>query len=97
MDMFIFALVFLIFVCFILHLYTRQVEQQIKDPQYRVLQQIFLIVYLLALSGDWVQGPHIYALYESYGIQKHEIEILFIAGFGSSMLFGTIIASLADK
>jgi hypothetical protein len=36
-------------------------------------------------------------LYESYGIQKHEIEVLFIAGFGSSMVLGTIVASLADK
>lgn len=51
----------------------------------------------LILAGDWLQGPHVYALYESYGIAKHEIEILFIAGFGSSMIFGTIVASLADK
>ncbi|CAF4097350.1 unnamed protein product, partial [Rotaria sp. Silwood2] len=97
MDMFLFALGCLIFICFILHLYTRQVQQQIKDPHHRAFQQVFLFVYLLALAGDWLQGPHVYALYESYGIQKHEIEILFIAGFGSSMLFGTIVASLADK
>ncbi|CAF1269948.1 unnamed protein product [Rotaria sordida] len=97
MDIFLFALGFLIFICFILHLYTRQVQQQIKDPHHRIFQQVFLFVYLLALAGDWLQGPHVYALYESYGIQKHEIEILFIAGFGSSMLFGTIVASLSDK
>jgi hypothetical protein len=30
-------------------------------------------------------------------MDKHEIEILFIAGFGSSMLFGTIVGSVADK
>ncbi len=53
--------------------------------------------YFLISAGDWLQGPHVYALYESYGIKKHEIEILFIAGFGSSMVFGTIVASLADK
>lgn len=28
---------------------------------------------------------------------KHEIELLFIAGFGSSLLFGTFIGSFADK
>ena len=54
-------------------------------------------VCLFLLAGDWLQGPHVYALYESYGIGKHEIEVLFIAGFGSSMVFGTIVASLADK
>jgi hypothetical protein len=47
--------------------------------------------------GDWLQGPHVYALYESYSMTKHDIELLFIAGFGSSMLFGTIIGSVADK
>ncbi len=47
--------------------------------------------------GDWLQGPHVYALYQSYNMTKHEIEILFIAGFGSSMLFGTIVGSFADK
>ena len=46
---------------------------------------------MLAMLGDWLQGPHVYVLYESYNMTKHEIEILFIAGFGSSMLFGTII------
>ncbi len=46
--MFIFALGFLILACFILHLYTRQVQQQSKDPNYRSFQQVYLIVYLLA-------------------------------------------------
>jgi hypothetical protein len=53
--------------------------------------------YTLTLAGDWLQGPHVYTLYERYVIEKHEVEILFIAGFGSSMIFGTIVASLADK
>jgi hypothetical protein len=97
MDMFVAALIFLIIACIIIHFYTRQVQQQVKDSNYRSFQQTYLIVYLLAAAGDWLQGPHVYALYESYGIEKHEIEILFIAGFGSSMIFGTIAASLADK
>lgn len=28
---------------------------------------------------------------------KHEIELLFVAGFGSSLLFGTVVGSIADK
>lgn len=69
-------------------------------------------------AGDWLQGPHVYALYESYGMTKvrktalmvcltlvpkdliafqHQIEILFIAGFGSSVCFGTFVGSVADK
>lgn len=97
MDMFITALVVLIVACIGIHLYTRQVQQQIKDINYRQFQRSYLFVYLLAIAGDWLQGPHVYALYESYHLSKHEIEVLFIAGFGSSMIFGTIVASLADK
>jgi len=48
-------------------------------------------------AGDWLQGPHVYALYDSYGMTTHQIEVLFVAGFGSSMIVGTIVGSFADK
>ncbi|GJR83134.1 molybdate-anion transporter-like protein [Tanacetum coccineum] len=48
-------------------------------------------------AGDWLQGPYVYYLYTTYGYGKGDIGQLFIAGFGSSMLFGTIVGSLADK
>jgi hypothetical protein len=48
-------------------------------------------------GGDWLQGPYVYALYEHYGYTVKDIGRLFIAGFGSSMIFGTIVGSLADK
>ena len=50
-----------------------------------------------AIAGDWLQGPYVYYLYSQYGFEKGDIGQLFIAGFGSSMLFGTIVGSLADK
>ncbi|KAK6011433.1 hypothetical protein OSTOST_23478, partial [Ostertagia ostertagi] len=56
-----------------------------------------LYEYVMLSAGDWLQGPHVYALYQSYGMSKHQIELLFIAGFGSSLLFGTVIGSFADK
>lgn len=43
------------------------------------------------------QGPYIYALYEHYGYGVGEIGQLFIAGFASSMVFGTIVGALADS
>ncbi|XP_013604039.1 PREDICTED: molybdate-anion transporter-like isoform X2 [Brassica oleracea var. oleracea] len=49
------------------------------------------------MAGDWLQGPYVYYLYSTYGFGKRDIGQLFIAGFGSSMLFGTIVGSLADK
>lgn len=47
-------------------------------------------------AGDWLQGPYIYALYEHYGYRVGEIGRFFIAGFGSSMIFGTVVGALAD-
>ena len=44
-----------------------------------------------------MQGPYVYALYDFYGMDTRQIELLFVAGFGSSMLFGTIVGSCADK
>lgn len=60
-------------------------------------QRVYLVVYLLAMAGDWLQGPHVYALYDSYGMSSHQIEVLFVAGFGSSMIFGTVVGSFADR
>lgn len=48
-------------------------------------------------AGDWLQGPHVYRLYDFYGFDMGQIGKLFIAGFGSSMVFGTVVGALADK
>ena len=52
MDMFVFALGFLILACILIHLYTRQVQQPVKDSNYRSFQQNYLIVYLLAVGKN---------------------------------------------
>jgi hypothetical protein len=48
-------------------------------------------------ASDWLQGPYVYALYDSYGLTNHDIERLFVVGYASSMLFGTVVGSIADK
>jgi hypothetical protein len=48
-------------------------------------------------AGDWLQGPYIYHLYEHYGYGVRDIGRLFIVGFASSAVFGTIVGALADK
>ena len=49
----------------------------------------YLSVYLLAAMSDWLQGPYVYALYSAYGYAQRDIAVLFVAGFGSSMIFGS--------
>lgn len=98
MSFFVVSFWFLVVVCGAFYLYTRSAVQVfIKDHSFYTFQRTYIIVYLLAMAGDWLQGPHVYALYESYGMTIHQIELLFVAGFGSSMLFGTFIGSFADK
>ncbi|WCJ32443.1 Major facilitator superfamily protein [Euphorbia peplus] len=67
------------------------------SPAFNSFKNNYLLVYSLMMAGDWLQGPYVYFLYSQYGFSKGEIGQLFIAGFGSSMLFGTIVGSLADK
>lgn len=56
----------------------------------------YMLIYLVVMASDWLQGPYIYVLYESYGFDIDTIAILFIAGFSSSMVFGSFIGSLSD-
>lgn len=64
--------------------------------QHRSLLHRYLLVYLLATLSDWLQGPYVYALYDAYGYSQHAIAVLFVAGFGSSMVFGSFIGGMAD-
>ncbi|KAJ8301979.1 hypothetical protein KUTeg_020966 [Tegillarca granosa] len=84
-------------ICAILFLYTRTKLSTVTDVGFKQFQRVYLTVYVMAMAGDWLQGPHVYALYESYGMSTSDIETLFIAGFGSSMLFGTVVGSFADR
>jgi len=38
----------------------------------------------------------VYALYSDYGYSQKDIAILFVAGFGSSMVFGSFVGGMAD-
>lgn len=68
----------------------------LKSDPVAVFHRSYLIVYFLAVCSDWLQGPYVYALYSRYGFSNGEIGQLFVAGFGSSMLLGTIVGSFAD-
>ena len=58
-----------------------QFDSAQKENAYKSLLVRYLIVYLLAALSDWMQGPYVYELYSSYGFSKHDIAVLFVAGF----------------
>ena len=60
-------------------------------------QRRFLLIYVLMMAADWLQGPYVYRLYSYYGFSRKDNGILFIAGFGSSLVFGTWAGPVADR
>lgn len=99
MDIYFACLLFSLFVVAGLQYgsYKSSTVSSNKNNALNSFQKTYLLVYALAFFGDWLQGPYVYALYSSYGFKNHDIAILFVAGFGSSMVFGTFVGSLADK
>ncbi|EDQ91247.1 uncharacterized protein MONBRDRAFT_15140, partial [Monosiga brevicollis MX1] len=57
----------------------------------------YLLIYSMLVAADWVQGPYMYRLYQAYGFTLAQNGQLFIAGFASSMVFGTVAGTLADR
>ncbi|KAJ4711818.1 Molybdate-anion transporter, Major facilitator superfamily domain protein [Melia azedarach] len=93
---------FVVFACLAAVVSVMELSKSDKDrvntsSAFNAFKNNYLVVYSLMMAGDWLQGPYVYYLYSQYGFGKGDIGQLFIAGFGSSMLFGTIVGSLADK
>ncbi|KAH7387716.1 hypothetical protein KP509_16G037800 [Ceratopteris richardii] len=72
-------------------------DRIVTSEVFSAFKNNYLLVYCLMMAGDWLQGPYVYYLYTQYGFNKGDIGRLFIAGFGSSMIFGTCVGSLGDK
>jgi MFS family permease len=90
----------------VLYVFRQAYAKQLTDDEtktasvtihFKNFQKTYLVVFIIMMAADWLQGPYVYSLYKHYGYSQQEIGILFIAGFGSSLVFGTIVGSLADK
>lgn len=77
--------------------YAKKTKPAVENLQFEVLQKKYLTAYYLATFSDWLQGPYVYKVYSDYGYEEEEIAVLYIAGFASSSLFGTVVGHLADK
>jgi len=54
----------------------------------------YILVYLVIMLADWMQGTHMYTLYLSYNVN---ISALFLTGFLSGALFAPFLGSAVDK
>eukprot|EP00933_Yihiella_yeosuensis_P022008 TRINITY_DN17323_c1_g1_i1.p1 TRINITY_DN17323_c1_g1~~TRINITY_DN17323_c1_g1_i1.p1 ORF type:complete len:449 (+),score=82.67 TRINITY_DN17323_c1_g1_i1:76-1422(+) len=61
--------------------------------EFRKFQRQYLVVYTIIMGADWLQGTNMYTLYQSYDV---DISSLFITGFTSSAIFGTIVGMYVD-
>ncbi|KAH7478918.1 Molybdate-anion transporter [Phytophthora ramorum] len=64
------------------------------DEAFAHFQREYLLVYGLVMFADWLQGTHMYSLYQSYGMN---VGALFLTGFLSSVVFGNFVGLLVDK
>ncbi|RUS14178.1 hypothetical protein BC937DRAFT_94225 [Endogone sp. FLAS-F59071] len=64
---------------------------------FKTFQYNYLLVYLIIMTSDWLQGPYLYKLYQSYGYEMFDIAFLFMTGFVSSAIFGTVMGGVADS
>lgn len=76
---------------------ARPSTKETPPPGFTAFQTTYLSVWVLCVAADWLQGPYVYALYSDYGFKTHEIAQLFVAGFGSSLIFGCIVGCVADR
>lgn len=68
-----------------------------KEGELEIAQELrwkYIVVYLIIMYADWLQGVNMYSLYQSYNV---DVGTLFTTGFASSCLFGTFIGSFADQ
>ena len=71
-------------------------EDETLLKEFNTFQKWYVVIFLVVMLADWMQGPYVYKLYSSYGIPTQEIAILFVIGFGTSGIMGAIIGSAAD-
>ncbi|KAI9673045.1 MAG: hypothetical protein M1817_003209 [Caeruleum heppii] len=74
------------------------VKHSEKRPEADHFTKLFLVVYLLVMGADWLQGPYVYALYkDEMGLTDSTVAALFATGFVSGAVSGYFVGSLADK
>ncbi|XP_071550068.1 molybdate-anion transporter-like isoform X1 [Panulirus ornatus] len=90
----------LAFVALVFHVLAMKTKSQISsanNPHFKKFQNLFFLVYFMALFSDWLQGPYVYKLYENYGYASNQIALLYVVGFASSVIFGTTTGPIADR
>jgi len=68
--------------------------EKTKKKEFDAFRRKYIIVYLVIMLADWMQGTHMYTLYLSYNVN---VSALFITGFLSGAIFAPFLGSFVDK
>ncbi|KAK8016138.1 major facilitator superfamily domain containing protein 5 [Apiospora rasikravindrae] len=80
---------------------SHDLETAEKGPDGRAARRFqlnFFLPYALAVAADWLQGPHIYAIYKyEKNIPEKTVAALYAAGFVSGGISASFAGGLADR
>jgi MFS family permease len=75
--------------------------ESLEETSHSAIQDFetnFYLVYCIAVAADWMQGPHIYALYKyEKNLSEKTVAALYASGFISGAVSASFVGSLADK
>ncbi|NWI93837.1 MFSD5 protein, partial [Pitta sordida] len=66
-------------------------------PAFRRFQRQFQLAFLPALAADWLQGPHLFQLFQSRGFVRSQSAALYSCSFGSSLALGLCSPALLER
>ncbi|KDO26128.1 hypothetical protein SPRG_08489 [Saprolegnia parasitica CBS 223.65] len=73
--------------------WRRQSAVDARPPGFAAFQREYLGVHGLVMLADWLQGPNMYTLYQSYGM---DVGKLFMLGFLSSAVASSFVGRYVD-
>ena len=68
-----------------------------RNPTFTLFQTKYIIIYLVIVLADWIQGPYLYRLYHYYGFVETQIAIIYVCGIVSSTVFSPFKDIIADR
>jgi hypothetical protein len=79
--------------------WTYLIGYLLSEGNYTILtQSIFTKTFFFQTAvGNHLPDSYRYALYDSYNIDRSNIELLNVVSYGSSLLIGTFTSALADR
>ncbi|KAH0290716.1 major facilitator superfamily transporter [Aureobasidium namibiae CBS 147.97] len=74
------------------------VKSALGQTAIRRFKRAFFPAYALVCAADWLQGPHIYALYKYHKhLPETTVAALYASGFVAGALSASFVGQLADK